>query len=83
MSSSINWFVLAEEYSIGSAKINGKDIFITEECERCEAPTVKIHETLREAVMQICSLDEEDLKDDDEREYFEDTLKEAQKAYES
>ncbi len=33
--------------------------------------------------MQICSLDEEDLEDDDEREYFEETLKEVQEAYKS
>lgn len=83
MSSSVNWFVLAEEHSIGSAKINGKDIFITEESVRFEAPLVKIHETLREAVMQICSLDEEDLEYDEEREYFEETLKKAQEAYKS
>ena len=83
MSSNVNWFVLEEEYTIGSAKVNGKDVFITEESIRFDAPRVMIHETLREAVMQICGLVEDDLKYDEEREYFEEFLKKAQKAYES
>lgn len=82
MSSSVRWFVLEEEYTIGSAKVNGKDVFITEESVRFDAPEVTIHETLREAVMKICYLDEDDLEVPEEREYFEESLKEAQKAYE-
>ena len=81
MSSNVNWFVLEEEYTIGSAEVNGKDVFITEEAVRFDAPRVMIHETLREAVMQISYLCEEDLEDDEEREYFEKTLKKAKEAY--
>lgn len=81
MSSNVNWFVLEEEYTIGSAKVNGKDVFITEESVRFDAPHVMIHETLREAAMQICGLVEDDLKYDEEREYFEEFLKKATKKY--
>lgn len=83
MSSHVNWFVLEEEFTIGSAEVNGKDVFITEESIRFDAPRVMIHETLREAVLQVCSLDEEDLEYPEEKEYFEEYLKKAQKAYES
>lgn len=82
MSSSVNWFVLEEEYTIGYAKVNGRYVFITEESVRFDAPKVTIHESLREAVMKICYLDEDDLEIPEEREYFERTLKEVQKAYE-
>lgn len=81
MSSNVNWFVLEEEYTIGSAEINSKDIFVTEEAVRFDAPRVMIHETLREAAMQICSLDEDDLEYDEEREYFEKFLKKITKKY--
>ena len=83
MSSCVNWFVLEEEHTIGSAKVNGKDVFITEESIRFDAPRVMIHETLRDAVMQVCSLDEDDLENPEEKEYFEEYLKKVQKAYES
>lgn len=83
MSSCVNWFVLEEEFTIGSAEVNGKDVFITEESIRFDAPRVMIHETLREAVMQVCSLDEDDLNVPEEKEYFEEYLKKAQEAYES
>ena len=78
MSSCINWFVLEEEFTIGSAEVNGKDVFITEEAVRFDAPRVVIHETLREAAMWICSLVESDLEYPEEREYFEEFLKKAQ-----
>ena len=81
MSSNVNWFVLEEEYTIGFATIGGKDVFITEESIRFDAPLVKIHETLSEAVMQVCSLDEDDLGIPEERRYFKRTMKEALKNY--
>lgn len=81
MSSKVNWFVLEEEFTIGSAEVNGKDIFITEEAIRFDAPRVMIHETLREAVMQVCSLVESDLEYPEEKEYFEEYLKKATKKY--
>lgn len=81
MSSHVNWFVLEEEYTIGSAEVNGKDVFITEESIRFDAPRVMIHETLREAAMQICSLDEDDLEIPEEKEYFEEFLKKITKKY--
>ena len=81
MSSRVNWFVLEEEYTIGFATIGGKDVFITEESVRFDAPLVKVHETLSEAVMQVCSLDEDDLEIPEEKEYFEEDLKRAKKAY--
>lgn len=81
MSSNVNWFVLEEEYTIGSAEVNGKDVFITEESIRFDAPRVMIHETLREAVMQICSLDEDDLEIPEEKEYFEEELKKITEKY--
>ena len=82
MSSNVNWFVLEEEYTIGSAEVNGKDVFVTEEAVRFDAPRVMIHETLRDAAMQLCGLVENDLKYDEEREYFEEFLKKITKKYE-
>lgn len=82
MSSCVNWFVLGEEYTIGSAEVSGKDVFITEEAVRFDAPRVTIHETLRDAAMQICGLVEGDLEYDEEREYFEKFLKKITKKYE-
>lgn len=81
MSSRVNWFVLEEEHTIGFATIGGKDVFITEESVRFDAPLVKVHETLTEAVMQVCSLDEDDLGIPEERRYFKKSMKEALKAY--
>lgn len=82
MSSCVNWFGLEEEYTIGSAEVSGKDVFITEEAVRFDAPRVTIHETLRDAAMQICGLVEDDLEYDEEREYFEKFLKKITKKYE-
>lgn len=81
MSSRVNWFVLEEEHTIGFAEVNGKDVFITEESVRFDAPLVKIHETLAEAVMQVCSVDEDDLGIPEERRYFKKSMKKALKAY--
>lgn len=83
MSSHVNWFVLEEEYTIGSANVNGKDVFITEESIRFDAPRVMIHETLREALLQICYSGhaEEFLEDPEERKYFEKKLKKVMKKY--
>lgn len=83
MSSNVNWFVLEEEYTIGSAEVNGKDVFITEESIRFDAPRVMIHETLEEAVMQICFFGHADefLENPEERRYFKKELKRVEKAY--
>ena len=83
MSSNVNWFVLEEEYTIGSAEVNGKDVFITEESVRFDAPRVMIHETLREAALRICFFghEKEFLADSEERKYFEKFLKKITKEY--
>ena len=82
MSKVVRWFDLDEEFTIGFATIGGKDVFITEEAVRFDAPLVRVHETLREAVLRKCSLDEDDLEDPEEKRYFNRTLKHATKEYE-
>ena len=82
MSKVVRWFDLDEEFTIGFATIGGKDVFITEEAVRFDAPLVRVHETLREAVLRKCFLDEDDLEDPEEKRYFNRTLKRATKEYE-
>ena len=79
MSSCVNWFVLEEEYTIGSAKVNGKDVFITEESVRFDAPRVTIHKTFTEAICWLANVEWENRThwDRDDVEYFVETMKDA------
>jgi hypothetical protein len=57
MSNSVNWFVLQEEYSIGSAFIGEKRVFVTEECVRCEPSIISLYETFTEAICGIANVE--------------------------
>lgn len=70
------WFVEDEEFSIGYIRLGESYVFICEEACRCEAPNVLYTESLEEAVQRYLFLDEDDLKDPEERKYYEERLKE-------
>lgn len=81
MSKRVNWFVLEEEHSIGFATIDGKDVFITEEAVRFDAPRVTMHGSLQEAFEWVWG--DTDTLDDEELEVFGNDFREAEEAYEA
>lgn len=46
----VKWFHLEEEFNIGIALIGDKEVFITEEAVRFDAPLLTVCETLKEAI---------------------------------
>lgn len=65
MNNTVNFFVLEEEHTIGFATIGDKEVFVTEESVRFDAPLIKIHESLEDAVKCICGpcYDEDEIND--------------------
>ena len=75
MVKAVKWFYMEEEFSIGFVHMgNGKEIFITEEAVRFDAPLLTVCDTLREAVDRkwlIGELTYEDLADEEKEAYDE------------
>lgn len=75
MMKAVKWFYMEEEFCIGLVLMNdGREMFVTEEAERFEAPFLTICDTLQEAVGRkwfISDLTYEDLVDEDKEAYDE------------
>lgn len=76
----VHWLIMEEEECIGVATLNSKNIFVVEIAQRFDAPDLYVYDNLRDAVLRQCFLDEEDLEDADEKEYFDTCYKEAEEA---
>lgn len=84
MMKAVKWFYMEEEFCIGLVLMNdGREMFITEEAERFEAPFLTVCDTLREAVNRkwfVSDLTYEDLVDED-KEAYDEELAEITKMY--
>lgn len=81
----VHWLIMEEEECIGVATLNSKNnstqkVFVVEVAQRFDAPDLYVYDNLRDAVLRQCFLDEEDLEDPDEKEYFDTCYKEAEEA---
>lgn len=81
----VHWLIMEEEECIGVATLNSKNnstqqVFVVEIAQRFDAPDLYVYDNLRDAVLRQCFLDEEDLEDADEKEYFDTCYKEAEEA---
>lgn len=85
MAKAVKWFHLEEEFSIGMVLMGDKEIFITEEAVRFDAPFLTVCETLREAVERkwFCGDDGIDDLDEEDRAYFFEELKDITAEYEN
>lgn len=74
MMKAVNWFHMEEEFCIGLVLMNdGREMFVTEEAERFEAPYLTICDTLREAVDRkwfTGNYDFDDLEEEDQACYL-------------
>lgn len=75
----VNWLIMEEEETLGFVNLNGKQIFVVEITQRFDAPDLYVSDSLKDAVLRFCSLDEEDLEDPEEKEYFDRIYKQAEK----
>lgn len=86
MMKAVEWFYVEEEFSIGLVLMDGgKEMFITEEAVRFDAPLVTVCDTLREAIGRkwfIGELTYEDMVDED-KEAYDEELAEITEKYES
>jgi hypothetical protein len=84
MMKAVKWFYAEEEFCIGLVLMNnGREMFITEEAVRFDAPFLTVCDTLQEAVDRkwfISDLTYEDLVDEDKAAYDEE-LAEITKKY--
>lgn len=78
----VDWFWMEEEFCIGCADVNGKTVFLTEEAERFEAPSIGVASTLKECVLRKWFVDSEDELDDEDKEYFNKELTDITAEYE-
>ena len=76
----VNWLIMEEEEALGFVNLNGKQVFVIEKAQRFDAPNLYISDSLKDAVLRFCSLDEEDLEDPEEKEYFDRIYEQAEKA---
>lgn len=91
----VHWFIMEEEECIGVATLkpntettesstqqsnSPQQVFVVEVAQRFDAPDLYVYDNLRDAVLRQCFLDEEDLEDADEKEYFDTCYKEAEEA---
>ena len=82
----VNWLVMEEETTLGFVNLNGDNksfknrVFVIEKAQRFDAPNLYISNSLKDAVLGFCSLDEEDLEDSEEKEYFDRIYKQAEEA---
>lgn len=76
----VNWLIMEEEETFGFADLNGNKVFVVEIAQRFDAPDLYISDSLKDAVLRFCFLDEEDLEDSEEKECFDRTYKQAEKA---
>ena len=77
----VHWLIMEEEECIGVATIKpNQQIFVVEVAQRFDAPDLYVYDNLRDAVLRQCFLDEEDLTNKDEKEYFDTCYKEAEEA---
>jgi hypothetical protein len=70
---------MEEEETLGFANLDGKQIFVVEKAQRFDAPDLYVSDSLKDAVLRFCSLDEEDLEDPEEKEYFDRIYEQAEK----
>lgn len=84
MIKSVNWLIMEEEETLGFVNLNGKQIFVVEIAQRFDAPDLYVSDSLKDAVLRFCFLDEEDLENSDEKEcsdrIYEQVEKEIKKA---
>lgn len=84
MMKAVKWFHMEEDFCIGLVLMNdGREMFITEEAVRFEAPFLTVCDTLREAVDRkwfVSDLTYEDLVDED-KEAYDEELAEITKKY--
>ena len=78
----VDWFWVEEEFCIGCAQVSGKRVFLTEEAERCEAPSIGVASTLKECVLRKWFIDSEDELGDEDKEYFSKELADITAEYE-
>lgn len=76
----VHWLIMEEEECIGIATSNSQKVFIVEIAQRFDAPDLYVYDNLRDAVLRRCFLDEEDLENEEEKEYFDTCYKEAEEA---
>lgn len=81
----VNWLIIEEETTLGFVNLNGDNkssknqVFVVEIAQRFDAPDLYISDSLKDAVLRFCFLDEEDLEDPEEKEYFDRIYKRAEK----
>lgn len=75
----VNWLIMEEEETLGFVNLNGKQIFVVEIAQRFDAPDLYVSDSLKDAVLRFCFLDEEDLENSDEKECFDRIYKQAEK----
>ena len=80
----VNWLIMEEETTLGFVNLNGDNksfknqIFVVEIAQRFDASDLYISDSLKDAVLRFCFLDEEDLEDPEEKEYFDRIYKQAE-----
>ena len=80
----VNWLIMEEEETLGFINLNGDNksfknqIFVVEKAQRFDAPDLYISDSLKDTVLRFCSLDEEDLEDPEEKEYFDRIYEQAE-----
>ena len=80
----VNWLIMDEEMTLGFVNLNGDNksfknqVFVVEIAQRFDAPDLYISDSLKDAVLRFCFLDEEDLENPDEKEYFDRIYKQAE-----
>ena len=81
----VNWLIMEEEETLGFVNLNGDNksfknrVFVVEIAQRFDAPDLYISDSLKDAVLRFCFLDEEDLENPEEKECFDRIYEQAEK----